>query len=163
MEAYKKIMRVILIIEKLVLSLSFILVLVLTFGNVVARYIFQHSWGFTEEIVVSMFVLLSLLAAGVAAERGELVNLSLVTEFIGLKGKKVLKVIGTVFCVIYSLILTVQGFDRVMVDIKFSPILHIPTKIFWFFIVIGGISMTLHFIENCIVYCVETKEEDTKQ
>lgn len=159
MEIYKKIMGVLTIVEKIVLALSFILVLVLTFGNVVARKVFNHSWGFTEEIVVAMFVLLSLLAAGVAAQHAELVNLSLVTEFIGLKGKKVLKVIETVFCVIYSLILTVQGWDRVMVDSKVSPILHIPTRIFWCFIVIGGISMALHFVENCIVYCLETKEE----
>ncbi len=159
MEIYKKIMRFVAIIEKIVLALSFILVLALTFGNVVARKVFQHSWGFTEEIVVAMFVLLSLLAAGVAAENAELVNLSLVTEFIGLKGKKVLKVIESVVCVIYSLILTLQGWDRVVVDSKVSPILHIPTKLFWSFIVIGGISMMLHFIENGIIYCVEEKEE----
>ncbi|MCR5674469.1 MAG: TRAP transporter small permease subunit [Lachnospiraceae bacterium] len=159
MRAYKKIMRVVTVIEKIVLALSLVIVLALTFGNVVARKVFEHSWGFTEEIVVAMFVLLSLLAAGVAAQHAELVNLSLVTEFIGLKGKKVFKVIETVFCVVYSLILTVQGWDRVMVDSKSSPILHIPTKIFWFFIVIGGVSMALHFVENCIVYCLETKEE----
>ena len=157
MKAYKKIMRVVMVIEKVVLALSFILVLALTFGNVVARKVFQHSWGFTEEIVVAMFVLLSLLAAGVAARKGELVNLALVTEFIGPKGKKILKVIETVFCVIYALILAVQGWGRVLVDSKVSPILHIPTKIFWFFVVIGGISMALHFIENCILFCVQEK------
>ena len=159
MEVYKKIMRVVTLVEKIVLVLSLVLVLALTFGNVVARKVFNHSWGFTEEIVVSMFVLLSLLAAGVAAEHAELVNLSLVTEFIGLKGKKVLKVIGTVFCVAYSLILTAQGIDRMSVDHTFSPILHISKTVFWSFVVIGGISMALHFIENCIVYCVEEKEE----
>lgn len=74
MKVYKKIMNVITKIEDIVLALASLLVLVLTFGNVIARKVFQHSWGFTEEIVVAVFVLISLLAAGVAARKGELVN-----------------------------------------------------------------------------------------
>ena len=66
----------------------------------------------------------------------------------------------TPVAIIYSLILTVQGWDRVMVDSKVSPILHIPTKIFWSFVVIGGISMALHFIEICIVYFFGGKEAE---
>ena len=159
MAVYKRIMGVIILIEKVALSLSFVVVLALTFGNVVARKVFAHSWGFTEEIVVAMFVLLSLLAAGVAAANGELVNLSLLTGAVNLRWKKILKVIGTVCCVAFSLILTVQGIDRMRIDQTFSPILHISKSLFWSFVVIGGISMMLHFIENCIVYCVEEKEE----
>ena len=67
MKIYKGIMRVITVIENAVLAVSMLLVLVLTFGNVVARKVFNHSWGFTDEIVVAVFVLISLLAAGVAA------------------------------------------------------------------------------------------------
>ncbi|MBR4529404.1 MAG: TRAP transporter small permease subunit [Lachnospiraceae bacterium] len=159
MAVYKKIMHVVTVIEKIVLALALCFVLALTFGNVVARKVFQHSWGFTEEIVVALFVLLSLLAAGVAAQKAELVNLSLVTEFASLRTKKIFKVIETVFCVAYSLILAVQGLDRMRVDHTQSPILHIPTTVFWSFVLIGGISMALHFVENCIIYCLETKEE----
>ena len=67
MQVYRKIMGVITLIEEVALALASILVLILTFGNVVARYVFHHSWGFAEEIVVAVFVLISLLAAGVAA------------------------------------------------------------------------------------------------
>ena len=159
METYKRVMQGIAFVEKLVLAVSFVLVLALTFGNVVARYVFSHSWGFTEEIVVAMFVILSLLAAGVAAANGELVNLSLVTSAVPLSVKKVFKVVETVFCCAFSLILTWQGVDRMLTDHTFSPILHISKTVFWSFVVIGGISMTLHFIENCILFCVETKED----
>ena len=77
MKVYARIMKVVTTIENIVLAISMILVLVLTFGNVVARKVFHHSWGFTEEIVVAVFVLISLLAAGVAAKDGGLVNLGL--------------------------------------------------------------------------------------
>ena len=100
MKIYKGIMRVITVIENAVLAVSMLLVLVLTFGNVVARKVFNHSWGFTDEIVVAVFVLISLLAAGVAAKEGGLVNLGLITDNVGPKAKKVLLFISTVICVI---------------------------------------------------------------
>ena len=43
MKIYKGIMRVITVIENAVLAVSMLLVLVLTFGNVVARKVFNHS------------------------------------------------------------------------------------------------------------------------
>lgn len=162
MKVYKKIMDVVTIIENIVLILSLILVTALTFGNVVARKIFHHSWGFTEEIVIAVFVLISLLAAGVAARKGELVNLAILPDFVGPKGKKILNVISTVVCVIYSLILTYEGWGRMQAESMLSPILHIPKTVFWSFVVIGGISLALHFIENCVIFCSQdlTKKEE---
>ncbi|MCD8155603.1 MAG: TRAP transporter small permease subunit [Clostridiales bacterium] len=165
MKIYRKIMNIVAVIEDVVLVLSFVLILALTFGNVVARKIFQHSWGFTEEIVIAVFVLLSLLAAGVAARRpGGLTSLSLVPDLVGPRGKKVLNVLSNLACVIYSLILAYQGWGRMKVDQTLSPILHIPKVIFWSFVLIGGISLALHFVENGIVYCSQDlkKEENNE-
>lgn len=162
MKVYKKIMAFVTRVEEIVLALALVLVTALTFGNVVARKVFSHSWGFTEEIVIAVFVLISLLAAGVAARSGELVNLALLPDNVGPAGKKVLNVISTVICVLYSLILTWEGWGRMRVESMLSPILHIPKTVFWSFVVIGGISLSLHFIENCIDFCMQdlTKKED---
>ena len=150
MKIYKSIMNIVTMIENIILVLSTLLVLVLTFGNVIARYIFKHSWGFTDEIVVSVFVLISILAAGVAARTGDLVNLSLVPDHVGAGTKKVLHVISSLLCLLYSGILTWEGIGRMRVDRTFSPILHIPKTYFWAFLVVGGISLMLHFVENMI-------------
>lgn len=162
MKVYKKIMDIVTGIENIVLILSLVLVTALTFGNVVARKIFHHSWGFTEEIVIAVFVLISLLAAGVDARTDGLVNLALLPDHVGPKGKKVLRVISTVVCTAYSLILAWQGWGRMQVESMLSPILHIPKTVFWSFVVIGGVSLALHFIENCIDFCMQdlTEEED---
>lgn len=159
MKIYKKIMDIVTKIEEIVLALALVLVTVLTFGNVVARKVFHHSWGFTEEIVIAVFVLISLLAAGVAARKGDLVNLALLPDIAGPKGKKILHIISTVICVIYSLILTWEGWGRMQVESMLSPILHIPKTVFWSFVVIGGISLALHFIENCIEFCSQDLTE----
>ena len=78
MKIYSKIMKFVTWVENIVLVVSMLLVLILTFGNVIARKVFNHSWGFTEEIVVAVFVLISLLASGVAAKDGGLINLGLI-------------------------------------------------------------------------------------
>ncbi len=164
MKAYKKFMHVIMTIEDIVLALSTLMVLGLTFGNVIARKLFHHSWGFTEEIVVAVFVLLSLLGAGLAArDEGGLVNLALIPDMVGEKGKKVLNLISTVICLIYSLLLTVMACGRMMNDATKTPILAIPKSFFWVFVIIGGISLILHSIENCIEFQTtshEKKEDD---
>ena len=151
MNAYRKFMKVVTKVEEVVLSLAMLLVLVLTFGNVVARKIFMHSWGFTEEITVAVFVLISLLGAGVASqEDGGLVNLSLIPDRVSRKTAKVLKTVVWVCCMIYSAVLTSEGVGRMITDNTLTPILHIPKLWFWLFIVIGGISLMLHLTCNFI-------------
>lgn len=160
MKIYKLIMNIVTRLEELVLALATLLVLGLTFGNVIARYVFHHSWGFTEELTIAVFVLISLLAAGVAARTGELVNLGLLPDNVGPGGKKVLNVISTVVCTIYSIILAYQGYGRVVSVNTSSPILHISTKVFWAFVLVGGISLALHFIENCLDFCLSKEDEE---
>ena len=155
MEIYKKIMNIVARIEGIVLSLALILVTVLAFGNVVGRKVFNHSWGFTEEITVAVFVLISLLGAGLASRTGELVNLALLPDMVGKKAKKVLKFISSIICLTYSGIMLREGWIIMAKDIKLSPILYIPVKYFDAFVVIGAISLIIHFIENCVIFFTE--------
>lgn len=67
-------------VENCILVVSTLLILVLTVGNVFSRKVIHRSWSFTEELVVAVFVLITLMAAALACREGELVNLSLVTD-----------------------------------------------------------------------------------
>ena len=80
MKIYKKIMNALAAVEKVVLVISTLLILVLTVGNVFSRKVIHRSWSFTEELVVAVFVLITLLAAALACREGELVSLTLVTQ-----------------------------------------------------------------------------------
>ena len=62
MKIYKKIMNALAAVEKIVLVISTLLILVLTVGNVFSRKVIHRSWSFTEELVVAVFVLITLLA-----------------------------------------------------------------------------------------------------
>ena len=88
MKTYKKIMNGVAMVEKLILVLATILIVVLTVGNVLSRKLLHQSWSFTEELVVAVFVLITLMAAALAARDGELVNLSLIPDRLSVKGQK---------------------------------------------------------------------------
>ena len=133
MKVYKKIMNGVAFVEKLILVLSTILIVVLTVGNVLSRKILHQSWSFTEELVVAVFVLITLLAAALAARDGELVNLSLLPDRLSEKARRILLVVNTAFSVAFTAV--------------------------WSFVPIGAACMTLHMIEYLIDTFVKAKEE----
>ena len=96
MKVFKKIMNAVAAVENCILVVSTLLILVLTVGNVIHR-----SWSFTEELVVAVFVLITLMAAALACREGELVNLSLVTDRLPEKLKKPSVILSTVLCIIF--------------------------------------------------------------
>lgn len=160
MKTYKKIMNGVAMVEKLILVLATILIVVLTVGNVLSRKLLHQSWSFTEELVVAVFVLITLMAAALAARDGELVNLSLIPDRLSVKGQKVLLTINTVLSVAFTAILFKYGLDKVITQLengKRTFVLNWPEWIFWSFVPIGAGCMILHFIEYCIDYCTDFK------
>ncbi len=57
-------------LEEGALVLTFAVMTVVAFVNVITRYLVQYSLAFTEEIVVSLFVWLTLLGTAVAFREG---------------------------------------------------------------------------------------------
>lgn len=166
MKTYKKIMNGVAMVEKLILVLATILIVVLTVGNVLSRKLLHQSWSFTEELVVAVFVLITLMAAALAARDGELVNLSLVPDRLSAKGQKVLMVINTVLSVAFTVVLFKYGLDKVITQLengKRTFVLNWPEWIFWSFVPIGAACMVLHMIEYFVDYCVKSKKDKEGQ
>ena len=160
MKIYKKIMDILAMVEKLVLAVSTVLILVLTVGNVFSRKVIHRSWSFTEELVVAVFVLVTLMAAALACREGELVSLNLVTSRLPEKTRKPIAILVTVLSVIFTVILFYYGMDKVLTQLangKRTFVLNWPELIFWSFVPIGAGCMFLHFIEYCIDYCTDFK------
>ena len=161
MKTYKKIMNGVAMVEKLILVLATILIVVLTVGNVLSRKLLHQSWSFTEELVVAVFVLITLMAAALAARDGELVNLSLIPDRLSVKGQKVLLTINTVLSVAFTAVLFKYGLDKVITQLengKRTFVLNWPEWIFWSFVPIGAACMVLHIIEYFVDYCAKSKK-----
>lgn len=164
MKIYKKIMNALAAVEKIVLVISTLLILVLTVGNVFSRKVIHRSWSFTEELVVAVFVLITLLAAALACREGELVSLTLVTDRLPKKLKKPSVILITVLSIIFSVILFKYGMDKVITQLqngKRTFVLNWPEWIFWSFVPIGAGCMILHFIEFCLDFCCKTDSAES--
>ena len=166
MKVYKKIMNGVAFVEKLILVLSTILIVVLTVGNVLSRKILHQSWSFTEELVVAVFVLITLLAAALAARDGELVNLSYCRTVFQKKREEfcwwstqlsVLHLPQSCLNTAWTMVLTQ------LANGKRTFVLNWPEWIFWSFVPIGAACMTLHMIEYLIDTFVKAKEEGQKK
>ena len=117
MKVFKKIMNAVAAVENCILVVSTLLILILTVGNVFSRKVIHRSWSFTEELVVAVFVLITLMAAALACREGELVNLSLVTDRLPKKLKKPSVILSTVLCIIFTAILFWFGMDKVITQL----------------------------------------------
>ena len=166
MKIYKKIMDILAMVEKLVLAVSTVLILVLTVGNVFSRKVIHRSWSFTEELVVAVFVLITLMAAALACREGELVSLNLVTSRLPEKTRKPIAILVTVLSVIFTVILFYYGMDKVLTQLangKRTFVLNWPEWIFWSFVPIGAACMVLHIIEYFVDYCAKSKKDKEEQ
>ena len=164
MKVYKKLMNALAAVEKIVLVISTLLILVLTVGNVFSRKVIHQSWSFTEELVVAIFVLITLLGAALSAREGGLVGLNLVTERLPKSAKKPVMILITIFSVLFMGILFYYGMDKVLAQLanqKRTFVLNWPEWIFWSFVPIGAGCMILHFIEYCLDFCL--KKDDEKE
>ena len=159
MKIYKKFMDILATIEKIVLALATLHIVVITVGNVLSRYLIHRSWSFTEELVVAVFVLITLLAAALACRDGELVSLSIFTDMLPQKSRKFMVILMTVLSVIFTVILFKYGMEKVITQLqngKRTFVLNWPEWIFWSFLPIGAGCIVLHFIEYCIDYCTDS-------
>ena len=163
MKGYKKLMDIVAMVEKTVLVVTMLLILVLTVGNVFSRKVIHQSWSFTEELVVAVFVLITLLAAALACRDGELVNLTILTDRLPAQVRKVFLLFSTILSVAFTAVLFKYGLDKVITQMqngKRTFVLNWPEWIFWSFVPIGAACMILHFIEFYLDSC--GKEDNDK-
>ena len=159
MKGYKKLMDFVALVEKAVLAATMIMILVLTVGNVFSRKVIHQSWSFTEELVVAIFVLITLIGAALSAREGGLVGLNLVTERLPKSCKKPVIILITLLSVAFTAVLFKYGLDKVITQMqngKRTFVLNWPEWIFWSFVPIGAACMILHFIEYCVDECTKT-------
>ena len=133
----------------------------------VSYMLLNNIWyGYGLIIPGILFVLITLMAAALAAREGELVNLSLVPDRMSAKGQKVLMVINTVLSVAFTAVLFKYGLDKVITQLengKRTFVLNWPEWIFWSFVPIGAACMALHMIEYFVDYCAKSKKDKEGQ
>lgn len=157
----KKLMERIARVEKYLLAITMSVTLVLTFANVVGRFVFNHSLAFADELVIALFVLVSLMGAALCARENDgLIGLSLISSRLTGKKKNIQKLASGLVSILYCIVLTWQGFIRMTSSLQQGEhtfVMHLPRWIFWSFIPLCGLFLILHFIENLSDFIKESK------
>lgn len=144
---------------------------VLTFINVLNRYIFKSSFAFTEEITVSLFVWITLLGIAIAFRRGS--NLKMTNLYDSLKPgmkKAVLLVSGIIGLIIFGFLIY-NSVREIYKNVTFyhttSEALGIPTwiysmgtPVFSLFVIKELVASTFKSIKEVNSETSTTREEE---
>jgi len=76
--------------EEVLCAILFAIMGIIMFVNVISRYLLKYSLAFTEELVVSFFVWLTLLGAAIAFREGSHLSFNFITNRLPIKIQKVL-------------------------------------------------------------------------
>jgi len=76
--------------EEVLCAVLFAIMAIVAFVNVISRYLLKYSLAFTEELLISFFVWLTLLGAAVAFREGSHLGFSFITDRLPKKIQKIL-------------------------------------------------------------------------
>jgi len=140
-------------IEEILSAICLIVMTILTFGNVVSRYVFSASFSFSEEITTYLFVLLSLLGTAIAAKRGAHLGLSIITDAVNPGIRKILHIIGYLFAALFCTAILYYGIQMVMNQRMLEQRtagMQWPEWIFGSFVPLGAFFATIRFLQKLI-------------
>jgi len=124
--------------------------LMITFSNVISRYIFHASFSFIDELTTALFVLLSTLGGASAAKKEAHYTLDLLHTYLKPKGRKTVGVINGILNLTATLILVITGLGMVLHQIKLNAkteALLVPAWIYSIFVPIGCSVMFFRFLQ----------------
>ena len=152
-------------IEEILAAICLTIMTILTFANVVARYVFSASFSFSEEITTYLFVLLSLLGTAIAAKRSEHLGLSILTDAVGPKTEKILKIIGYTVAVLFSGCIFYYGILMVMNQRMLGQVtagMQWPEWIFGSFVPVGSFFVVIRFAQ-VLIHEIRLKPDEEVQ
>ena len=158
----KKIKRLIYDADEILAAIVLVVMLAIAFVNVIGRQLANLPISFTDELTSKLFVLFSLLGASIAAKRGTHLGLTIVTDAIPEKIRKIILMTGFVLAVTFCLILTFYGIKMTVYEFEMGQTtltMQWPEWIFGMFIPVGAAFCTIRFAEQVWRLIKEMKGE----
>ena len=135
-------MRIVRFFEDWVVILSFVMIVIVTFVNVLSRYIFKASLAFSEEITINLLVVLTMMGAVVGIRLGAHLGFTYLVENAKGQVRKVLLFTGTALIVAFLAVLLIWGGEMTIAQAirgRATPSLGIPQWLFTLSIPLAGL------------------------
>jgi len=137
-------------LEEIICVIALAAMTILTFTNVVTRYVFNFSMNFAEEISTYLFVLLSLFGASIAAKRGAHLGFTLLADHVPKLVARTFEILSAVAGILfagvifyYGILMTVTQYTRGQLSLG----VQIPEWIYGSFVPFGAFFLLLRFVE----------------
>jgi C4-dicarboxylate transporter DctQ subunit len=143
-------MRVIRFFEDWAVIASFMIIVIVTFVNVLSRYIFKASLAFSEELTINFLVVMTMMGAVVGIRLGAHLGFSYLVENAKGQVRKALLITGTVLIVLFLAVLLIWGGEMTIaqgIRGRATPSLGIPQWLFTLSIPLAGLLGILRSVQ----------------
>jgi len=128
----------------------------LVFANVVARYVFNYSIIWVEELTQYQMIWITYLGAGLALREGRHVAVEILQDWLPAPLRRAARVLVWTGMAAFLAILTILGFGIVAFTWdQETPVMNIPTGVPYLAIPIGALVFLLH----CLLFCRDFVEK----
>lgn len=137
-------------LEEIICLIALAAMTVLTFTNVVTRYVFNFSMNFAEEISTYLFVLLSLFGASIAAKRGAHLGFTLLADHVPKIVARVFEIISALAGILFAGVIFYYGILMAATQYSRGQLslgVQIPEWIYGSFVPLGAFFLLLRFVE----------------
>lgn len=135
---------------KIIIMAMFGLLVLVVFGQVIARFVFNDPFRWSEELARYLQVWIILLTSSICIRKGTHLAVDYATYALPYIYKKILKLIIFLLIMFYLIMVTLYGFKVVSVIYgQTSPAMQLQMYLVYLAIPIGGILM---FVEALILF-----------
>ncbi len=135
------------------------IMLILTFINVIARYVLLASMPFVEELTCVGLMILSILGAATASRRGAHLGLSVVTDLLPQTAQSVIALICDILNAAFCVVIVYLGYLMVQNQIN-SNVLSMgmswPVWLYGIWLPIGGVVLFIRQVQLAIQNFIKT-------
>lgn len=135
------------------------IMLILTFINVIARYVLLASMPFVEELTCVGLMVLSILGAATASKRGANLGLSVITDILPQTAQSVIALICDILNAAFCVVIVYLGYLMVQNQIN-SNVLSMgmswPVWLYGIWLPIGGVVLFIRQVQLAIQNFIKT-------
>jgi TRAP-type C4-dicarboxylate transport system permease small subunit len=139
--------------EEMILVLTLVLMVLLIFGQVIGRYVFQSAPSWTEELARYIHIFQVWVGASYAVKLRQHIRVeAFITRLHGTP-RKIFEGLGVIIWFLLALFLAVFGTTLVLASIKHgqvTPALQMPIWVPYLAIPLGGAGMAIRLIQQLV-------------
>lgn len=146
-------MRILDRLEEIIVSITIAIATVLSFIEVVLRYVFDSSLGFTQELVIYLLITAGLIGASMGIRSKVHIGVDVIVKQFPFPLQKGIKLAVLTTCIAFCIIITFLGIQQVQILMDFgqvTPEMEIPYYVPLLIIPISFGLMSIRFIQEIV-------------